>query len=409
MSEAGLRELQRQRLLEVFPHICSTPFYRVKLPGITAQPQKSDPFAYLAEMPFTYKDELRSTSPMARTPLDLSDLVAFFSSSGTTGEPSVYAWSKVDQQVYEEVSGRLLRNIGVGPGDVVLLPLRMGMQFPWFGILSEMRGVGAAVVPLGAASFAEIARALAYYPITILKTSPVMASRLFRFIAETDASLLSSIHLRQVHLAGFYSSNARRRRLSGQWGADCYDMYGLSEFGLVGGECDAKSGQHFCADYILAEVLDPHSRQPVAPGQTGVAVYTSLWQKASPLLRYWSNDYISLNDSPCTCGVGLPRLAFRGRDLDSAVLDGRRVFASDVEEILLSFEGIGDEYLVEIRGTRDRCRCTIVAEGVGHVPVPALEEQLGELLLNPLELRLVPPHTLDRESAKPLRILDHRE
>ena len=410
MGESDILELQRRKLQEVFPHIYDTPFYREKLSSSTADVDYDDPFTRLGELPFTYKYELRSTSPMTRTPLSVQDLIAFFSSSGTTGQPSVHAWSNTDQRVFEEVSSRLLRHIGVGSGDVALLPLPMGMSLAWYAIFSEMLAVGAAVVPLGPAPLEEIAQTLVSYPITILKTSPVIASRLFRFVVETDACLLSKMQLRQIHLAGHFASDSRKRRLEQQWGVDCYDMYGISEIGLLAGECPAKDGQHFCADYVLVEIIDPETHQPVPSGQEGIGVYTSLWKKAAPLLRYWSDDYVVMGDSPCTCGLNLPRLTFRGRDIDSVILNGCRIFASDIENILLSDDRVGDEFLVEVYGTQEQSWCTVQVETLGsEIPTSSLEESLSDLFQSRLELQICPPQAFDKISAKPLRIVDRRK
>jgi len=410
MGGSDILELQRRKLRKVFPHICHTPFYCEKLLSSAADVNYKDPLTGLSDLPFTYKHELRSTSPMTRTPLSVQELIAFFSSSGTTGQPSVHAWSKTDQRVFEEVSSRLLRHIGVGPGDVALLPLPMGMPLAWYAIFSEMLAVGTAVVPLGPVPLEEVAQALVTYPITILKTSPVIASRLFRFVAETDACLLSKMQLRQLHLAGYFASDARKRRLEEQWGVDCYDMYGISEIGLLAGECPAKDGQHFCVDYVLAEIIDPETHRPVPSGQEGVGVYTPLWKKAAPLLRYWSDDYIVMDDSPCTCGLNLPRLTFRGRSIDSVKLYGRRIFASDIENILLSDERVDDEFLVEVHGSQEQSWCTIQLESSGsEVPTSSLEERLSDLLQTRVELQISPPQAFDKTSAKPLRIIDHRK
>ena len=409
MTKILITELQQRKLKEVFPYILSTPFYSQKLSDIIVDRWLNDPIKHLSRIPFTSKQELRFTSALERTPLDVSELIGFFSSSGTTGQPSVYAWSKDDQKVYEEISGRLLWNIGVGPGDVTVMPMRMGMSLSWYLILSEMRAVGASVVPLGAASFDEITKTLVSYPITILKTSPIIASRLFRYIEEKDISLFSKMQLRQIHLAGYFSSNARKKRLAKQWEVDCYDMYGISEFGLVSGECPAREGQHFCADFAMVEVLAPENQLPVNEGQAGIAVYTSLWKKGSPLLRYWSNDFVILNDPDCSCGLDLPKLTFQGRNLDSAVIGGNRIFARDVENVLFSYEGIADEYLVKIFGSEERLWCEVQVETLGKVQSKRLKDHLYNLIGAPIELKLLPMQTLDREKQKPIRIVDYRE
>jgi phenylacetate-CoA ligase len=409
MTHSVFLELQQRKLREVFPYICRTPFYREKLSDSANDVDYDNPLAGFGRLPFTYKDELRSTSPMRRTPLSVQELMAFFSSSGTTGQPSVYAWSRTDQCVSEEISSRLLHHIGVGSGDIALLPAPMGMPIAWYIMISEMLAVGAAFVPLGPVPLKRIAQALVSYPITILKIPPVMASRLFRFIVETDASLLSKMRLRQIHLAGHFASDARKRRLENQWGVSCYDMYGISEIGLLAGECPTKDGQHFCADYVLVEVIDPETRRPAPSGQEGVGVYTSLWEKATPLLRYWSDDYIVVDDSPCPCGLNLPQLTFRGRGIDSVKLGERRIFASDVESILLSDDRVGDEFLVEVHGNQEQSRCTVQVESLGSViPTSSLEGRLCDLLQTRVELQISPPRVFDKTSVKPLRIIDRR-
>lgn len=398
---------QQQKLKEIYPYICSSPFYQKKLSAEFINPG-FDPISNLLSIPFTSKDDLRLTDPMERTPLPISDVSAFFSSSGTTGLPSVYAWSKQDQEVYEAISSRILKNIRVNSDDVTLLPMRMGMSLSWYGIFTEMQKVGAAVILLGTSSTEDIIEALDKYPVTILKTSPVVASKVIREICTKYPSLLKKLKLRQIHLAGQYSSNARRRRLEKLWGVDVFDMYGLSEFGLVGGECEEKNGQHYCADFALLEVIRPDEFVPVSPGEAGVAVYTTLWKKASPLLRYWSEDFVYTDESPCSCGLNLPRLFFKGRLIDSAVIKGKRIFLSDVENVLFQHDEIGDEYQVELFGDVSSCQIKVQIEVVNTLSKEMIQEELAELLGAPVDLELAPLNSLVRSNPKPNRITDYR-
>jgi phenylacetate-CoA ligase len=283
------------------------------------------------------------------------------------------------------------------------------MSFAWYAMFSEMLAVRAAVVPLGPAPLEHIAKALVDYPITVLKAPPVIASRLFRVIEESDLSILSRIRLRQIHLVGHFASDARKQRLEEQWGVDCYDIYGISEVGVLAGECSAKDGMHFCADHVLAEVIDPESRFPLPSSREGVGVYTSLWRKAAPLLRYWSDDFIIVDDSTCSCGLDLPRLFFRGRDIDSVKIADRRIFASDVENILLADDRLGEEFLVEVYGNQEQSWCTILVEDRGKsIPRSLLVQRLSDLLQTSVKLQIHPPQAFDQQDAKPLRIIDRR-
>jgi phenylacetate-coenzyme A ligase PaaK-like adenylate-forming protein len=116
-----------------------------------------------------------------------------------------------------------------------------------------------------------------------------------------------------------------------------------------------------------------------------------------------------VDDSPCPCGLNLPQLTFRGRGIDSVKLGERRIFASDVESILLSDDRVGDEFLVEVHGNQEQSRCTVQVESLGSViPTSSLEGRLCDLLQTRVELQISPPRVFDKTSVKPLRIIDRR-
>ena len=89
-----------------------------------------------------------------------------------------------------------------------------------------------------------------------------------------------------------------------------YDLPGLTEIAAWGFECEARSGlTHVHEDYVYPEVLDEQER-PVKPGERGELVFTSLYRKAMPLLRYRTRDIVQRADRRCPCGRTL--VAFDG-------------------------------------------------------------------------------------------------
>ncbi len=110
-----------------------------------------------------------------------------------------------------------------------------------------------------------------------------------------------------------------RNQLEELWKAEVFNLFGISEiFGPIAGECHLKNGLHFPTQYLALEILHEKDCKPVKPGETGVAVYTTLWEKGFPLLRYWSDDLMHMDESVCACGSDLPRIFFHGRVEDSA-------------------------------------------------------------------------------------------
>jgi len=409
MSKEEILDLQNKKLSEIIPYITDIPFYKKKLTDKNINLNDIKEISDLQKLPFTTKEELRLSKPMERTSLSYDGVAFFFSSSGTTGQPSAYPWSNQDDLVLKEVSSRCMKRVGVGPGDISLVLAPFGMPIMWYCMITQYLATGAGVVPLGIASSSKIVKTMVSFPITSITTLPIVATRLFEFVSKNHITI-NTKRLRNFHCGGDYLSNARRRRIENYWNVDCYDFYGLSEiFGPIAGECEAKDGLHFAADYVIVEVIDPFTKKPVPEGEVGVAVYTTLWKKGAPLLRYWSDDYISITWKRCKCGRISPRIIFKGRSIDSVTINHKKVFAKDVEEVLFSFPEVSDEWGVKIEGAAKQSITTVYIEKTSFdIPKEKIENKLSKLLGIPLRLEVIPSGSFSRENVKPRRIKDER-
>jgi len=409
MSKEEILDLQNKKLSEIIPYIADITFYKKKMIDKDININDIKEISDLQKLPFTTKEELRLSKPMEQTSLSYDGIAFFFSSSGTTGQPSVYPWSNQDDLVLKEVSSRCMKRVGVGPGDISLVLAPFGMPIMWYCMITQYLATGAGVVPLGIASSSEIVKTMVSFPITSITTLPIVATRLFEFVSKNHITI-NTKRLRHFHCGGDYLSNARRRRIENYWNVDCYDFYGLSEiFGPIAGECEAKDGLHFAADYVIVEVIDPFTKKPVPEGEVGVAVYTTLWKKGAPLLRYWSDDYISITWKRCKCGRTSPRIIFKGRSIDSVTINHKKVFAKDVEEVLFSFPEVSDEWGVKIEGAAKQSITTVYIEKTSFdIPKEKIENKLSKLLGIPLRLEVIPSGSFSRENVKPRRIKDER-
>ena len=130
-------------------------------------------------------------------------------------------------------------------------------------------------------------------------------------------SLFAESSVKKLLLGGGFLTNERRNVLEQLWGADCYALFGMSElFGPMASECLKKDGFHYKESELIVEIINPSTMEPVEEGDKGIAVYTTLWEKGFPLLRYWTDDVFSLDRSTCECRLGLPRLRYWGRLAD---------------------------------------------------------------------------------------------
>ncbi|WP_306260112.1 hypothetical protein [Pararhizobium sp. IMCC21322] len=91
------------------------------------------------------------------------------------------------------------------------------------------------------------------------------------------------------------------------FGARVIDSYGCQEIGKLAIQCDQSENYHVCLSNVLFEVLDENGRH-VAPGESGRVILTSLFNYATPFIRYDIGDYAQLGMGPCQCGRSLPVL-----------------------------------------------------------------------------------------------------
>jgi len=416
LSPSELQNLQETKLKALLPYIGEVPFYKKKFEATDVDVKKISHFTDLTKLPFTTKEELRLSAPMDRTLLkDSAGIAFFFSSSGTSGMRTLYPWSRKDIAVFDEVASRIMRRVDVKPGDIALVLAPFGIPAMGYYMVAQYLSAGAGVVPLGVASFVEIAKAFNAFPITMIATLPIVASRLSEFLAHKSKEIAFQKQLRQFHFGGDYLSNARRRRIEEHWKAECFDFYGLSEiFGPIAGECPEKDGLHLAADYVLTEVIDPDTQTPVNDGEVGVAVYTTLWNKGAPLLRFWSDDYVILTRERCRCGRTTPRIYYKGRPSNMLSIKGKRAFIKDIEETLLSHSEVGNEWGMKISGVLEQPEIAIYVERRPRtrIPVGVLRKIKGKLTAQlgiPVGVEDVPFATFPRKNLKPARISDIRE
>ncbi|MDQ7095084.1 AMP-binding protein [Desulfosporosinus sp. PR] len=93
-----------------------------------------------------------------------------------------------------------------------------------------------------------------------------------------------------------------RRQAVQAWGNVLFNMYGTTDCGAIGAECQQHHGMHLQEDLAIIEVVDKNNR-PVPEGEYGEKLLvTVLWKRAQPLIRYELDDSLRLSPSLCSCG-----------------------------------------------------------------------------------------------------------
>jgi phenylacetate-CoA ligase len=412
MNSADLKLLQEQRFQNVLSLFWKAPLYQRKLRQAGLEPDSLQSLGDLSSVPFTTKEDLRQTHPSERSPFSYQQIEYLFSSSGTSGEPTVYYWTHQDTEVLREAGARAMRRVGITSDDLSLVLAPLGLPIMWYCMFQQYNALGAGVIPLGVRSPSEIINALTTYPVSVISTLPVLGTRLYEFMMSTNNKWSEDRPLRQFHCGGDFLTENRRRRIESLWNVKCYNFFGMSEiFGPIAGECTHQAGMHFLADQVYLEVLDPETHLPIPDGKPGVAVYTTLWPKGSLLLRYWSDDFIMVNQDVCVCGKKSPRITFLGRPLDMAWVNGSRLFTSQIEETVLAFSQVSSEFQLYLNNdpvSGDTANLIVEETQGARIPIVEVQDALSFLLKIPVTVKVSAAGTLPRDASKPRRIFDHR-
>ena len=365
-------------------------FYSAKVDRIEAFRD----YESFCNIPFTYKDELRVTSAMERSTTKLEDVYGVFSSSGTTGKKTYYIYSKKDKAVHECFVREYLGKLGVCEKDIggIMAPIDTGVMA--HTMMWEFTTMGAGYVNCPEPSPSNMAELIRTVPVSVVATRPNIASA--PMYTPDLVSEFRTSHVRMLILGGGFMSRSRRELIESIWNAECFNLFGMSEmFGPIAAECRQRYGLHFFDDYLMIELVDPDTSEPVQPGKPGVAVYTTLWEKGFPLLRYWTDDYIAIDQTECPCGSKLPRIRHLGRLGDCYKRDGHMVFAEPVEEVLFS-HGLLGEYRILDFGDTVKVQTELFGEqsDAGE----ALAELKCLFDLKSLTLEIVDQNTIERSA-----------
>jgi phenylacetate-CoA ligase len=423
-SRAAMTRWQSARLREQVRHAAAhSPFYRRKLKAAGVKPALIRTLADLPRLPFTTKDELKENQA-ARPPwgdvlaVPLADVMRVHLTSATTGRPLAFLDTREDWHGFYHSYARSLYAYGVRKTDMVMAAFSYG---PWIGYWSGFyaaQDLGCLVLPVGGLSTDQRLDALLNYPVTVLGCTPSYALFLAEHAAKKGIDLAKDTKIRITWHTGEPGASipATKARIEAAFGARAYDLPGLTEIAAWGFECDARAGlTHVHEDYCYPEVLDEQDR-PVGPGGRGELIFTSLYRRAMPLLRYRTRDIVQVADRKCPCGRTL--VAFEGGVLarldDMKKVRGIIVYPRRIEEIVRPHAAV-DEFQIVFRRLAGLDEIVVRIDPSASLALAerdGLRARLEESLRTGLGLRatveITEPGTLPRWDHKAKRVSDER-
>ena len=367
----------------------------------------------LGALPFTEKADLREHYPFGLLAVPREQLVRLHASSGTGGKPTVVGYTAGDLDVWAEVMARCMAMAGVRPGMLVHNANGYGLFTGGLGFHHGAERLGATILPVSVGQTKRQVMLLCDLQAQVLCATPSYAVTIAEAL-EDEGIGPDELSL-EVGLFGAEPwSEPMRDQLERRLGLRARNCYGLSE--IIGPgvamECEAGAGSHLNEDHFLVEVLDPDTSEPVAAGEPGELVITTLTKEALPLLRYRTADIAAVDAAPCACGRTLARMGpVHGRRDDMLILRGVNVYPSEIEHVLLGVDGVAPHYelTVERPGASDEVSVRCEAADAGSEDLRArVHEALRERTGIGIDVELVPAGALPRSAGKAARVIDRR-
>ena len=417
MGRDELEAVQLERLQwtvsRAYAHV---PLYRRKLDEVGVAPEDIRALDDVTKLPFTTKDDLRSTYPFGMFAVPRAEVVRVHASSGTTGAPTVVGYTAGDLERWAGLMARSLRASGIRPGMLVHNAYGYGLFTGGLGAHAGIEALGATVVPVSGGQTARQAMLIRDFEPDAILCTPSYLLTIADALDELGLDPRDS-SLKVAVLGAEPWTNQLRRQLEERFALDAVDIYGLSEVmgPGVGNEClETKDGPHIWEDHFLPEVVDGDSGESLADGQRGELVFTTLTKEAFPLIRYRTRDLTRL--LPGTARPAMRRIEkITGRNDDMIILRGVNLFPTQIEERVMEIRELSPHFTLELSRAAHLDQLAVRIERRPDLPrqeavlaAERLADGIKQYLGATVQVVVEEPGALPRSEGKLQRVRDLR-
>ncbi len=418
-SRDEVAALQLERLRWSLQHAYdNVPHYRAKFDAKGVHPSDLKTLADIAKFPFTTKADLRDNYPFGLFAVPREKVARVHASSGTTGKPTVVGYTLGDIDRWADLVARSIRAAGGRPGDIVHVAYGYGLFTGGLGAHYGAERAGCTVIPMSGGQTEKQVQLIQDFKPDIIMVTPsyslVIAEEFARQgVAPEDISLKVGIFGAEPWGEGM------RSQIERSLGLDAVDIYGLSEVmgPGVASECiESKDGPVVWEDHFYPEIVNPETGEPVADGEEGELVFTSLTKEALPIIRYRTRDLTRLLPPTSRSFRRMGRIV--GRSDDMLIVRGVNVFPTQIEEQVLRDKRLSGTYQIVLsrEGHLDNVevRCELLPEAQPSPEDTAalakeLQHRIKTIIGISTKVSVMDFGTLPRtQTGKARRVWDHR-
>ena len=305
----------------------------------------------LVNIPFTEKKDLQLRNwDFLCCPKE--KIVDYVTTSGTLGEPVTFACTEKDLRRLAYNEKKSFACAGLKPGNILQLMTTIDKRFmAGLAYFMGIRELGASIIRVGNGipelQWDTIER---LHPDAIMCV-PSFIPRLIQYAEDhgidyRGSSIRKIIGIGEGMRDQDFNLNLLGRRIKEKWDVELYATYSSTEMGATFSECEYGCGGHVHPELIIVEIIGEDDR-PVADGEVGEIVVTTLGVEGMPLLRFRTGDMAAKITEQCRCGRWSYRLTpLVGRKNNIIKFKGTTLYPPMIIDVLDNCSEIANYQLV---------------------------------------------------------------
>ena len=376
----------------------------------------------LVKIPFTEKKDLQIfNEDFLCVPKE--KIIDYITTSGTLGDPVTFGCTEKDLQRLAYNEKKSFECAGLHPGNILQLMTTMDKRFmAGLAYFLGIREMGASIIRVGNGipelQWDTIKR---IKPDTIMCV-PSFILKLIQYAEEHGIDYRNSSVKRIIGIGeGLreqdFSLNLLGRRIKEKWDVQLFATYSSTEMGATFSECEYGMGGHVHPELIIVEIIGEDD-MPVADGEIGEVVVTTLGVEGMPLLRFRTGDMAAKRVEQCRCGRNSYRLTpLVGRKNNMIKLKGTTLYPPAVNDVLDNTDYV-ENYIVFVEDSEAGTDEVIVKVGLKGKPdfdaVKDLKDRFRSRIRVAPIVEILPPDEIAKmnfpvKSRKPVKFVDSRK
>ena len=421
-SVEEIKQFQEELLAKALRYLDSnSAYYRRMFKKYAIDIEKIKTIEDLVKIPFTEKKDLQLfNEDFLCCPKE--KIVDYITTSGTLGDPVTFGCTDSDLERLAYNEKKSFECAGVKPGNIVQLMTTLDKRFmAGLAYFLGIRKLGAGIIRVG-----NGIPELQWDTIKRIKPDTIMCvpSFILRLIEYAEANGIDYRNSSVRRIIGIgeglreqdFSLNMLGRRIKEKWDVELYATYSSTEMGATFSECSYSCGGHVHPELIIVEIIG-EDNMPVADGEYGEIVVTTLGVEGMPLLRFRTGDIAAKKMEQCLCGRNSYRLTpLMGRKNNMIKLKGTTLYPPAINDVLDNADFV-ENYVIYVQDSDSGTDEVVVKIGLKHAtvfdPVKNLKDRFRSRIRVAPIIEILPAEEIQKinfpaKSRKPVKFIDNR-